>query len=205
MKNKLIIITIIISSAFLLNTQLVNAQMGSMMNDQNTSTSSVNQDSGHTESIETILQELLTKQNVDTIQKLDCKKIGDDDLDHLGDAVMEQQHPGAAHEAMDRMMGGEGSESLRQMHINIGSSYLGCEGGYYNYNRDMMGGGMMRYGNNRYPKGQYPIMDHGSMMNYGNGLLGGYEYGILGVLTWIMLIIFLSAGTYFFIKQARKK
>jgi len=84
------------------------------------------EDRTHTESVEIVLQELLTNQKIETIQKLDCEKINDDDLERLGDAVMEQQHPGQAHEVMDQMMGGEGSESLRRIHIAMGSNYLGC-------------------------------------------------------------------------------
>jgi len=46
------------------------------------------------------------------------------------------------------------------------------------------------------------MMGFGSMMGYaGNSGV----YGIFGSVTWIALIIFLVAGTYFFIKQARKK
>jgi hypothetical protein len=143
------------------------------------------QDRSHTESVETVLQELLTKQQVDTIQKLDCEKVNDDDLERLGDAIMEQQHPGQAHEIMDQMMGGEGSESLQQIHIAMGSNYLGCgEGSGFG-----TGGGR-------------GMMGFGSMMGY-----GGFSnaHGLLAGTTWIALIIFLVAGAYFFIKQAGKK
>jgi len=70
------------------------------------------------------------------------------------------------------------------MHINMGKAYLGYGG---NYGSGMMSGGMMGFG---------------SMMGYaGNSGV----YGIFGSVTWIALIIFLVAGTHFFIKQARKK
>ena len=105
---------------------------------------------------------------------------------------MELQHPGQAHEVMDQMMGGEGSEILRQMHINMGKAYLGYGG---NYGSGMMRDGMMGGGG-------FPMMGFGSMMGYaGNSGV----YGILGGITWIALVIFLVAGAYFFIKQAGKK
>lgn len=155
-----------------------------MMDAENTINETVKEDRIHAESVEVVLQELLSKQKIDTIPELDCEKIIDDDLERLGDAVMEQQHPGQAHEVMDRMMGGEGSDSLQQIHIAMGSNYLGCEG---NSEFGMMGRGQVGFG---------------SMMGY-----GGFSnvHGLLAGATWMALIIFLVAGTYFFIKQAGKK
>lgn len=79
-----------------------------------------------------------------------CSSLGDEQFEILGDYYMEQIHPGEEHEAMDAMMGGEGSESLRLMHINMGRSIYcgetnegyGVMGGMMN---DYSGGNMMGY------------------------------------------------------------
>ena len=196
MKKLILTSLIIFSSLFLINTQVVHAQMGSMMGLDNDETE-VGTKEGRAESVEVVLQGILKSQNVSTVQELDLSKVSDDDWERLGDAVMELQHPGEAHEVMDRMMGGEGSESLRQMHINMGQAYLGY--GNSNYGSGMMmGGGMMGYGNNRGLNAPAGMMGFGSMMGYGG-------YGILGTPTWIVTIAFLASGTYFFLKKAHKK
>ncbi|MFA4906833.1 MAG: hypothetical protein WC602_01005 [archaeon] len=48
--------------------------------------------------------------------KSDCKSLSGSQLEIIGEYYMEQMHPGEAHELMDKMMGGEGSESLRRAH-----------------------------------------------------------------------------------------
>lgn len=85
------------------------------------------------ETIEQYLPEFLNKYNISSTREVNCNVVSDADLERLGDAVMESNHPGDSHEAMDAMMGGEGSESLRQMYINMGRSYLGCSSGGYQY------------------------------------------------------------------------
>ena len=59
--------------------------------------------------------------------ELPCDSLTDEQLVVLGEYVMEQQHPGEAHEEMDEMMGGEDSELLEQMHINMGYAYYCSE------------------------------------------------------------------------------
>lgn len=81
------------------------AQMGSMMGFDGDETE-VSASEEHAESVEVVLQNILSSQNVRTVQELDLSKVSDDEWERLGDAVMELQHPGEAHEAMDRMMGG---------------------------------------------------------------------------------------------------
>src|SRR3989344_3398194 len=95
--------------------------------------------------------------------KASCDRLSNEQLEAIGDYYMEQMHPGESHELMDKMMGGEGSESLKQMHINM-AKQLYC-------NEDV--GGMMG------------MMGSGGMMNMmGGGMMGGYPasyaYGSYG-------------------------
>lgn len=83
-------------------------------------------------------------------QKISCDDLTNEQLEILGDYYMEQMHPGELHEIMDERMGGEGSESLRQAHINMGLAfYCGEHGAFSGSMMDtMMGRGMM--GNSYY-------------------------------------------------------
>lgn len=99
-----------------------------------------------------------TKQLIDS--GISCDELTDEQLEALGEYYMEQMHPGEAHEIMDQMMGGEGSESLKQMHVQM-AKRLYC-------NEDvggMMGSGGMMSGNmmNMMPM-MMNMMDDGNMM-----------------------------------------
>jgi len=105
---------------------------------------------------------------------ISCDKLTDEQLESIGDYYMEQMHPGEAHEMMDQMMGGEGSESLRQVHINM-AKRLYC-------NEDvggMMGGGMMN------------VMMGNNMM--GSGMMGNYPtyygYNSFWNILWLIFLI----------------
>jgi len=87
-----------------------------------------------------------TKQLIDS--GISCSELTNEQLEDIGDYYMEQMHPGEAHEYMDEMMGGEGSESLKQIHINIAKKIYCNE----NVNGMMRGYGMM--GNYYYPTQQ---------------------------------------------------
>jgi len=102
-------------------------------------TNFVNAHGNHDSNIEDVIKELARKQGVSNPTDLNCGSLSDSDLERLGEAVMSYMHPDPkVHEAMDDMMGGEGSESLKLAHINMAKSYLGCEG-----NRWPQGMGMM--------------------------------------------------------------
>lgn len=79
--------------------------------------------------------------------KTPCQDLTETQLEMLGDYYMEQIHPGTAHEYMDQMMGGEGSESLTQMHIAMAYQFYCQEtngsNNYADYYSSMMGSGMM--------------------------------------------------------------
>ncbi len=110
-----------------------------------------------------------TKQLIDS--KISCDKLTDEQLEAMGDYYMEQMHPGETHEQMDQMMGGEGSESLKQVHIQMARRFYCYEdvGG-------MMGGSMM-----------------------GSGMMNNYRsyYGYNGF--WNLFSLFFLMAAVFFI------
>lgn len=110
-----------------------------------------------------------TKKLIDS--KISCDKLVDEQLESIGEYYMGQVHPGEAHELMDKMMGGEGSETLRQMHINM-AKRLYCN---ENINIGMMGGGMMS---------MMMGMQNPMQTNLAQGMMGNFGYD-LGY--WIFL------------------
>ena len=81
-----------------------------------------------------------TKQLIDS--EISCNELTNEQFEEIGDYYMEQMHPGEAHEYMDEMMGGEGSDSLKQVHINIARRVYCNENVYGMMSYGMMGGGM---------------------------------------------------------------
>lgn len=115
--------------------------------------------------------------------KTPCSKLTENQLELIGDYFMEQMHPGEAHEVMDKMMGGEGSESLRLMHIAIAKRiYCNDLNGSINYGF----GGMMGLG---YRQGGMMNMMWGTNFGQGYGMMGSYGYwGFNSFLTTILLL-----------------
>ncbi len=124
------------------------------------------------------------KQLVDS--NASCASLNASQLGDIGDYLMEQMHPGAAHDAMDRMLGGEGSDSLTQAHIQMArvlycgetnatvtyGAMLGMMPALYGYNYGGFGGGMMGSG----------------MMGY--GYMGGYGglWWVVGLVFWLLVL-----------------
>ena len=119
-----------------------------------------------------------TKQLIDS--EIGCDKITDEQLEAIGDYYMEQMHPGESHELMDNMMGGEGSESLKQVHINIAKRLYCNENVYIGYG--MMGSG-----------GMMSMMGRGMMGSYP----ASYDYSNYGY--WNIFWILLSTAVIFLI------
>jgi uncharacterized membrane protein len=125
------------------------------------------------------------KQLIDS--EISCDKLTDEQFEMIGEYYMEQMHPGEAHEMMDKMMGGEGSDSLKQMHIQM-AKRLYCNedvGGMMSSSRGMMGMMNMMGGN---------MMDSGgitgnNMMDNSIGSSLWWLWNIVGILFWIALLV----------------
>lgn len=156
---------------------------------------SANGDENHID-LEAALPQLLEKYDVKNPEDLNCDELTNEDFEFIGDAVMEEMHPGEAHEVMDENMGGEGSESLELMHINMGQNYLGC-GDYQG-----MGSMMMKGKNNM--MGGYGMMggDYEGYTSEKNSIRNLNAY--LLPLTLLSMLVFFTTGTYFFIKRLNK-
>lgn len=125
----------------------------------------------------TLMTNIVYADNFDEAERLiqsrvPCSSLNNDQLELMGDYYMEQMHPGSLHEIMDERMGGEGSESLRQVHINMARSF-------YCGQASAMPMGMMNTMMNRGGYNMYNMMG----FNYGIG----YSYGFFG---WILMIAF---------------
>ena len=138
-----------------------------------------------------------TKQLIDS--GISCDQLTDEQLESTGDYYMEQMHPGEAHEMMDQMMGVEGSDSLKQMHIQM-AKRLYC-------NEDvsgMMGGGMMNMmmGSNMM-SWQTPQTNMMQGMMGNNPIGFGYNswgfWNIIWLLLWIGIIVLIIWLVYKFI------
>jgi hypothetical protein len=79
----------------------------------------------HGKPLEDVLEEIREKQGLGQDDPIDARKVSDQDLEELGEAVMSVMIPDPEqHEVMDTMMGGEGSRRLARMHRRMGYSYL---------------------------------------------------------------------------------
>jgi len=130
-----------------------------------------------------------------------CDNLSDAQLEQLGDYYMEQIHPGDAHERMDAMMGGEGSESLRLIHVNMGKRFYCGE----STSTGMMGGsgfGMMSGGLTGSCGLSSCPFDSDSKYG-GKNMMGDYgSYGMMGGLGFfgmgLIWLLYMAIGTFIF-------
>ena len=171
----LVLLTLMVASALLLSAVPVFADTGL--------------EGEHGKPLEDVLQEIRDKQGLGPDEAIDPRKVSDEELEELGEAVMGIMHPDPRqHELMDQMMGGEGSRSLKSAHISMGYNYLaGNTGGPLS---GMMGRGMM-----------------GGMM--GRGMMGGYWrnpsmfFPFGGLIMWLLILIIIGVVIYFIVRTRR--
>ncbi|MCL4366826.1 hypothetical protein M1563_01510 [Patescibacteria group bacterium] len=186
---------------FFVTTKPVFAQMGyGMMGDFNDqSQESSDSATSAQQDLTNLVNQLLQSQGVSNTNQLDCSKINADQLEQLGDAWMDVQIGNQqAHQAMDQMMGGEGSVSLNNAHLIMAENYLGCSNRQQLANPD----------SNATSSGFWPMMlglNGGggfNMMGYGYG--GNFGAGALGFLTWLVVLVDLILLGIYLWQKVRK-
>lgn len=180
--KKFVISCVTIGLLFFLQPQLSFAQMGMMGNYYANGSSSAQADQQKNLANET--NTVLNSQNVSAISQLNCSKVSQNQFEKVGDAWMGVMAGNEAnHSVMEQRMGGEGSESLKQAHIQMGENYLGC---------GTRGGG--------YPMMGWSGYGYGNMMNGGFG----WGFGIVAFLFWIVAFIDLILLGIFLWRRIRK-
>jgi len=121
--------------------------------------------------------------------KTPCSSLSADQLEWIGEYVMEQMHPGQAHEWMHRMMGlEEGSDAEKQFHIALANQvYCGSTTTWNGGLGGMMGGGMMRM---MYASGL--AAPSGMMGNGGygwNNMMGGWTPWLWGLNDFLLTLL----------------
>lgn len=139
--------------------------------------------------LDELMPEILDKYSVSSINKLKCDEVSDNDFERVGEAVMETMHPEDEHEAMDEMMGGEGSDSLEQAHINMGKNYLRCQ------DESIRGFGMMGRNFNNMPMARRYTQSNN---------LNTDPLSVIWVVNSLLITVLLVLLNIFFWKKIRK-
>jgi hypothetical protein len=119
--------------------------------------------------------------------QITCDELTEMQLEMIGEYYMELMHPGELHEIMDVRFGGEGSESLRLAHVNIGKmqycgEYNGMMGGSGISRNSSMSGSLDNDFNSDF------MMDGSPSKSYG---MFGWIVGLLVTTVLILLIVLL--------------
>lgn len=200
-KMKKTIILIIVFAITLLVVPIGSTRAQMMGNFYNNNANSQTEQQ-YRQNLQNFTDNILKAQKVSSVSQIDCRKISSDQFEKIGDAWMDVRIGNQAiHERMDQMMGGEGSQSLTNAHIQMGENYLSCNKNGTTYNWM----GMMQGLHNSSSKGGgFPMMGWGN--GYGNMMGGNFGWGIgaLGLLFWFAAFVDLILFGVFLWKRIRK-
>jgi hypothetical protein len=142
--------------------------------------------------------------------KTPCTELSESQLEQIGDYYMEQMHPGDAHGVMDEMMGGEGSESLKQAHVMMARRWYCGDNAGIGMMGMMMGSGMMGGALSTDAESGVATQKVTKSLNKfthasnGFGMMGSFELGgfwITKILIWILLIVGIAAFVKYLVNK----
>jgi len=138
-----------------------------------------------------------------------CADLKDDDFDVLGDFFMGNMM-GSNHDAMDQQMTQRlGDDGEKQMHITMGKRLSGCDvnasfpqgGSYFMPMMGLSGGAMNTTSGSPFLRNQNGMMGYGSSSF---SLVHSILFG-LGVVTWVVGVVFAVTGSMYFWKEIQRK
>lgn len=142
--------------------------------------------------ISVALQDIYKSQSINSQSQVVCVKVTDDQFEKLGDASMGYGITEQQHTVMENMMGGEGSATVKQAHINMGRAYLGC---WANYNSGPVLMPMMGYAGSL----SAPFYNYYGLQR----MMGGY--GWFGLVTMVLFWVLLILGIVVLVKWLKNK
>jgi hypothetical protein len=130
-----------------------------------------------------------------------CDKLGNSQLQLMGEYFMELMHPGEAHDAMDRMMGFEDNAAAdEQFHINLGRAMYCNSGNASVRPYGMMFSGMMASGMMGNSYSGYGGIPRTGMMGYGYQGYNVFELLAIVLLIGLIILVYLQVW-----KKAKEK
>jgi putative membrane protein len=134
------------------------------------------------DALQSVLKEIRQTQRIDSLTKIDCRKVSYDQLVELGEVILSIIHPDEKERVViDKLVGGKGSEEYTAMVYRLGERYLGC--------RKSSATGWPDFGTIAEYEQTYPDWNGGRMMN-GHGSRH-FAY-LLFVVAAIAAMIFLA-------------
>ena len=147
-----------------------------------------------------------------------CSQLNQTQLLLVGEYYMELIHPGAAHEYMDQMMGGDSSPMDQQMHLSLAEAYYcgnatgaNASLAYLNTAYPAYGGMMGRPGYGMMGYGAYnPSVYSQAVPAAGGGMMGwnGWGYppafgwtGIICIVIGLLVIVVLALAAVYLYKK----
>ena len=128
--------------------------------------------------------------------KTPCSQLSESQTELIGDYYMEQMHPGEAHELMHKMMGGEDSEFVKLMHINMAKSiYCGEQNQGMMEMMNMMGGQNAQSSMMQGMMGNNPIGFSYNYWGFWNVVWLLFWIGIIVLIVWAGIFLYLINNT----------
>jgi putative membrane protein len=133
------------------------------------------------DALQSVLKEIRQTLRIDSMTKIDCRKVSYDQLVELGEVILSIIHPDENERVViDKLVGGKGSEEYTAMVYRLGARYLGC--------RKSSATGWPDFGTIAEYEQTHPDWNGGRMMNgHGSGHFAYLSFVVAAIAAMIFI------------------